>query len=582
MISVCFNLRFALFVTSALVFCSAAQAACSLNTIQVMTLKKYSKVVIEFSAEAKFSHTFSEGEAPALMVKVPNCGFTAAAQLDLTKIKDPRILSATLQEASGAVVATFKLKDILSYKARKFTFPALLNPFKLVYYLDTSDVFEQIEQAYGGMGAGAGREAIGQQEKAKRKTAAHKTEAQLPSWQRSWWSKNNGGDATGAASVVRAKSQGGGSGGKVARPAGASPASTFPLRCPVSLDLGPEPCAALPWDEGIRTRYARTKQSAGALTAGADFRGLFPGSDLSSDSAGGLSIPVNDDTVRLLVPMIDAEPLDAKTTEYLTTLFYSFLQRQALLVPYNLLNVLLQRSKTSLATGSSIEDQGKLLASLGSLTGIVTRVAVVGENWRVDVDLVGIPGWRSTKSFSYLVYPAVEELVVALDGISTEVLRYIAPAEGNAKPRSKTDTAGKLLKIRAESDVAAYSIINGRYAGITPLQYFLEKDKALELRLLQDGYADAEVKLGFVDLKTELRVPLLRDKIGMDISSKPSDAAVFLNESAVGFTPITGFSIAPGIHSLTVSKPGYRRVTKKLTVERDSPSMSVQISLERE
>jgi hypothetical protein len=70
-----------------------------------------------------------------------------------------------------------------------------------------------------------------------------------------------------------------------------------------------------------------------------------------------------------------------------------------------------------------------------------------------------------------------------------------------------------------------------------------------------------------------------RPRVKLSVKTDDDPAMVELDGLLVGSTPLEGFTAYQGDHVLTVSRPGYQQVTKRVLLEKDT---SVQVSMLRE
>jgi hypothetical protein len=66
-------------------------------------------------------------------------------------------------------------------------------------------------------------------------------------------------------------------------------------------------------------------------------------------------------------------------------------------------------------------------------------------------------------------------------------------------------------------------------------------------------------------------------RLTITVRSTPSGATVLLNQRRVGRTPVT-LTVAPGRHTITVSRPGYRSITRTITVRSRPATIRVRLT----
>lgn len=137
--------------------------------------------------------------------------------------------------------------------------------------------------------------------------------------------------------------------------------------------------------------------------------------------------------------------------------------------------------------------------------------------------------------------------------------------------------SGRLL-VRTEPAGARVSL-NGRDVGTTPTTVRAVPFGTHTLRVARDGYASAERRISLTASQPSqsVTVELEAGKRGvtnpesllagtLTIESRPSAAAVFLDDRRIGTTPLTVSSIAAGPHAIRLELEGYRQWTASVRV----------------
>ena len=113
------------------------------------------------------------------------------------------------------------------------------------------------------------------------------------------------------------------------------------------------------------------------------------------------------------------------------------------------------------------------------------------------------------------------------------------------------------------------------------LQTVLGEDEAIGL--MQKAVNSANPKLQEA-LAKRSEAQKARTVVKLNIKSSADPAMVEIDGILVGTTPLQGFEVYKGDHVVTVGKPGYRDITKRILFERDSaieiPMMRTQLSAE--
>ncbi|PEN07942.1 hypothetical protein CRI93_05720 [Longimonas halophila] len=135
------------------------------------------------------------------------------------------------------------------------------------------------------------------------------------------------------------------------------------------------------------------------------------------------------------------------------------------------------------------------------------------------------------------------------------------------------------LTIRTEPE-AATVYIEDDSVGVTPLRDYTRAAGPVQVRLVKSGYVpvDTTLQLAASTPHTLSDVSLTRARTRLAVETDPSDARVFVDDAAVGTTPLdSAIQVPTGEHVLRIEKDGYAPVDTTLTLEdRDEP---VQMSI---
>ncbi len=113
------------------------------------------------------------------------------------------------------------------------------------------------------------------------------------------------------------------------------------------------------------------------------------------------------------------------------------------------------------------------------------------------------------------------------------------------------------------------------YIGKTPLKGYKLSTGTHTIKLVKDGYEDyvKTVKINPGET-TKIEATLLEAKATLKITSDPSEASVYVDDSYKGTTPLT-LQLSPGTHSVKLSKNDYEDYTTSVTL---NPGESKTIS----
>ncbi len=143
----------------------------------------------------------------------------------------------------------------------------------------------------------------------------------------------------------------------------------------------------------------------------------------------------------------------------------------------------------------------------------------------------------------------------------------VHPESGTLTVKTQYISIGTLSVTTNPSGAEVY--INGTYAGTTPLTTNLSVG-TYEVTLKLNNYEDYTTSVTIKPSEeTTLNVELTPLPAHLTINSNPSGAAVYLNGTYIGDTPIDGYPISPGVYSLGIAKRGYVTYITKITVEAD-------------
>ena len=134
------------------------------------------------------------------------------------------------------------------------------------------------------------------------------------------------------------------------------------------------------------------------------------------------------------------------------------------------------------------------------------------------------------------------------------------------------------LKISSEPS-GAEVYVNTSYRGITPLTLELPPGE-YTIEIKKEGYAPYTEKARILPGEaTEVITTLSLLNSALTITSEPSEAKVYLNDTLIGSTPIQNYKVTPGTYTLGIVKDGYESHTVEVTVgPGESKNLSVTLS----
>ncbi len=122
-------------------------------------------------------------------------------------------------------------------------------------------------------------------------------------------------------------------------------------------------------------------------------------------------------------------------------------------------------------------------------------------------------------------------------------------------------------------------IINDVGVGITPYHAVGFYAGIYEITLVKEGYGSFRKTVDLKDGGTEFITATLAQEEGyLYVASVPESAAVMINDTPVGNTPLLSKPLTPGIYRLRVESPGYSSYSEQLGII-SKLTDSIQVSL---
>ncbi|HKC12020.1 MAG TPA: TonB family protein, partial [Vicinamibacteria bacterium] len=123
--------------------------------------------------------------------------------------------------------------------------------------------------------------------------------------------------------------------------------------------------------------------------------------------------------------------------------------------------------------------------------------------------------------------------------------------------------------------------LDGAIVGRSPLELTNVRPGPRQLRILEEGYAPAEVGLELAEGTTAppLRFVMSPMAAPLSVRSVPEGAAVRVDGRAIGAAPIDAMLLGPGLHDLRVERPGFRPHVRRVEARAGEP-LRVTVRLE--
>jgi len=134
------------------------------------------------------------------------------------------------------------------------------------------------------------------------------------------------------------------------------------------------------------------------------------------------------------------------------------------------------------------------------------------------------------------------------------------------------DPASTTLRIET-TPPGATVWLDGLVVGQSPLELKNLRAGPRHLRILEDGYAPAEVSLELGEGTTDLplRFAMSPTTARLTVRSEPDGATVSVDGGAIGTTPLEQALLGPGRHEVRVERPGFRAQTRRIQAGAGQP-----------
>lgn len=137
------------------------------------------------------------------------------------------------------------------------------------------------------------------------------------------------------------------------------------------------------------------------------------------------------------------------------------------------------------------------------------------------------------------------------------------------------------LAVTTDPDQAAV-YIDGDSVGITPLQNHTVAAGPVQVRVVKEGYTpiDTTLEIEAESARALGNLELTAGQVRLSVSTDPAEARVFVDEEAVGVTPLDSTVQVPtGERMLRIEKEGYVPLDTTLTADADETPLQLSVSL---
>jgi serine/threonine-protein kinase len=123
--------------------------------------------------------------------------------------------------------------------------------------------------------------------------------------------------------------------------------------------------------------------------------------------------------------------------------------------------------------------------------------------------------------------------------------------------------------------------LDGAIVGRSPLELTNLRPGPRQLRILEEGYAPAEVGLELAEGTTAppLRFVMSPMAAPLSVGSEPNGATVRVDGRSIGKAPIDALLLGPGLHDLRVEQQGFRAQVRRIEARAGEP-LRVSVRLE--
>jgi hypothetical protein len=193
-------------------------------------------------------------------------------------------------------------------------------------------------------------------------------------------------------------------------------------------------------------------------------------------------------------------------------------------------------------------------------------IEVAGFNYRADEKKYG-EWWEFSIDIN------VEKMLKALYKVPPGYNLSTEKVDEIAKPPEEIDTQNTRAINLTSTPSGAKIYLDDKYQGITPQTLSNLEPGTYQLRLTKSGYQDWQQEVTVSPDKTIeifVNLTLLSPALGaINLTSTPSGASVFLDDSFKGVSPIIISNVPVGKHIIKVTKSGYQDWQQEINVSSD-------------
>jgi hypothetical protein len=193
-------------------------------------------------------------------------------------------------------------------------------------------------------------------------------------------------------------------------------------------------------------------------------------------------------------------------------------------------------------------------------------IEVAGFNYRADEKKYG-EWWEFSIDIN------VEKMLKALYKVPPGYNLSTGKVDEIAKPPEEIDTQNTGAINLTSTPSGAKIYLDDKYQGITPQTLSNLEPGTYQLRLTKSGYQDWQQEVTVSPDKTIeifVNLTLLSPALGaINLTSTPSGASVFLDDSFKGVSPIIISNVPVGKHIIKVTKSGYKDWQQEINVSSD-------------
>ncbi|MBN2423859.1 MAG: PEGA domain-containing protein [Calditrichaceae bacterium] len=200
---------------------------------------------------------------------------------------------------------------------------------------------------------------------------------------------------------------------------------------------------------------------------------------------------------------------------------------------------------------------GKILGVQQMVAGTIGRI---GNLYTVDISLIDVQTSKIMKSLTRDYSGEVEGLVGIMKSIAEEL--------AGIQTHKPAETAKGVLDIKSNPDKAQIYVDNA-YKGQTPLKIADLAAGEHVLKIVKAGYNTVEGKFSIEAKKTKEYNADLKKIYNIKISSRPSDAVIYIDNRQIGVTPYTYQVVEDSKIAIVIKKENFKSYEKSMVIKKD-------------